>query len=101
MPQASRHPQVDEEHATRFEPDDQVLAAALDAVDALADELAGDDRRCEGAHETRIVDRCVNDPRAFEHRRDAGANGLDLGQLGHEPSLDGPPGVGRRRGRSS
>ena len=43
-PQRARHAEVDQQRAARREADDQVLAAAVDVLDALADQLRGDDR---------------------------------------------------------
>src|SRR6185503_6950232 len=43
--QAAGHPQVDQERAAGGEADDQVLAAPVDVLDALAGELCGDHER--------------------------------------------------------
>ena len=86
MPQRPRHPEVDQERTTGFESNEQILAAALDRADALADELARDDLGVERPHEPWIEDRHALDRAALEHRGDAAADGLDLGELGHTPS---------------
>ena len=97
VPEASRHPEVDQEHPTRFEPNDQILAATLDRLDALADELGGDDLGREGRTSRGSLIVALDDLRALEHGRDAGADGLDLGQLGHASSLAVPVLVGSAR----
>ena len=43
-PQRARHAEVDQQRAARREADDQVLAAPVDLLDALAGQLRGDDR---------------------------------------------------------
>ena len=50
------HAQVDEKRAARVEADDQILAAPIDRVDALADELGGNLERIERSRQPRIVD---------------------------------------------
>ena len=85
--QRPRHPEVNQQRATRLEPDNQILAAATDLGDALADELAGDDRRVERPHEARVANLDALEACPLEHRRDRPTDGLDLGQLRHAPSL--------------
>ena len=80
-----------EQSPSRFEPHNQILATAPDVHDPLADELVGDDRRVERPHQPRITNLDVLEERPFEHGRDRPANGLDLGELRHQPSL-GPGG---------
>src|SRR5438874_7499941 len=81
--QAPRHSEVNQESATRLEPDNQILASTLDGADAFALEFGGDSLRLERPYEPRIVDLdAVESPPDqvwLEHETDR----LDLGQLGH------------------
>jgi hypothetical protein len=70
---------VDQESATGSESDNQILAAASDGLDRLADELAGHDVGIEGPDETRVADLDVLQACPLEHGRDRSTHGLDLG----------------------
>jgi hypothetical protein len=83
VPEAARHPEVNEERATRFEPKNQIFSAPLDRVDPLAFELGRDGNRLERAHQTRIEDLDVLEAPAFERGREPGPHRFHLGQLGH------------------
>ena len=80
--QAARHPQVDQERAARLEPDDQVLAAPVDLLDALARRAprpprAGPPAASAGRRRSRRA-RSVRPSSAGASRA---PHGLDLGQL--------------------
>src|SRR3954470_1053706 len=85
-----RHPEVDQENATALEPNNQILAAPLDRFDALADELGGDLGRVLRPRQSRVFDLHVLEAASDEHWLEPAANRLDLGQLGHRPSLAMP-----------
>ena len=87
VPKAPSHPEVNQERPTAREPNNQILAATLQRLDALALELGGDFDRLVGPYEPGVVD-----PHALERAPDElglepDADGLDLGQLGHLASL--------------
>src|SRR5215208_8128194 len=82
-----RHPEVDQENATALEPNNQILAAPLERFDALADELGRDLGRVLWPRQPRVFDLDVLEAASDEHRLEPAANRLDLGQLGHRPSL--------------
>src|SRR2546428_10998216 len=81
--QASRHPEVNQESTTRLEPDNQILASALQRADAFALELGGDRLRLERPDEARAVDldaiQCPPNQARLPHETDP----LDPGQLRH------------------
>jgi hypothetical protein len=85
--QRSRHPEVDQERTTRLEPNNQILAAAIDLGDALALELAGDLERVVRPREARIRDLDVLEAPALQRGREPAADGLDLRQLGHDRTV--------------
>jgi hypothetical protein len=78
VPKAPRHPEVDQENATAFEPNNQILAATFYRGDTLAFELGGDDVRFERPDEPRVVDDDVLEDAADEDRLEAGPDSLDL-----------------------
>src|SRR3954469_17355175 len=82
-----RHPEVDQENASALEPNNQILAAPLDCLDALAGELGRDLGRFLGSRQPRIFDLDVLEAASDEHGLEPAANRLDLGQLVHRPSL--------------
>ena len=82
-----RHAEVDQENATALEPNNQVLAAPLERLDALADELGRDLGRILWPRQPRVFDLDVLEAPSVEHRLEPAPNRLDLGQLGHRPSL--------------
>ena len=83
LQQAARHPQVDQERAARREADDQVLAAPVDVLDALAGQLRGDGERVLGPRQPDVADLDVLERPPLERRRDRTPDGLDLGELRH------------------
>ena len=82
-PQRAGHAEVDQQRAARRETDDQVLAAAIDVLDTLADQLRRDEERVLGPGQADVADLDVLEPPALERRRDRAPNGLDLGKLRH------------------
>ena len=85
--QAPRHPEVNQENPTRFEPNNQILAAALQGGDSLAFELGRDLARIVGPGQagSEISTRSKRAP--DEVRLEPGADRLDLWQLGHAASV--------------
>src|SRR6266581_4903065 len=81
--QASRHPEVNQESATRLEPNNQILASALHRADAFALELGGDRLGLERPDEARVVDLDAIQRPPDEARLELETDRLDLGQLGH------------------
>ena len=77
--QTSRHPEVNQKSSPRFEPDDQVLAAAFERRHSFAFELGGDGARLEGPHESRIADLDAVEAPADEVRLELETDRLDLG----------------------
>ena len=78
----ARHPEVDQQRTARLEPDDQVLAAAVDLRHALALELPRHVEAVERTGQPRVDDLDPVEPSALERRREPDADGLDLRQLG-------------------
>jgi hypothetical protein len=70
---------VDQESATGFEPNTQILATALQRDDAFPLELGRDGDRLERAHEAGIVDVHALEPAADDVRFECEADRLDLG----------------------
>jgi hypothetical protein len=77
--QVSRHPEVDQENATGFEPNNQIFAAAIDGNDPLSLELGGHSGGIEGAGEAPVEDLDALESPAQELRLEPRAHGLDLG----------------------
>jgi hypothetical protein len=77
--QTSRHPEVNQKSSARFEPDDQVLAAAFERRHSFPLELGGDGVRLEGPHEPRIADLDAVEAPADEVRLELKTDRLDLG----------------------
>src|SRR3954469_8895543 len=82
-----RHAEVDQENAPALESNNQILAAPLERFDALADELRRDRGRVLRPRQPRVFDLDVLEAASDEHRLEPAANRLDLGQLGHRPSV--------------
>jgi hypothetical protein len=78
---------VNQEHPTRFEPNNQILAPALECGDALAFELGRDLARVTRPGQARVRDLDPVEGPADEVRLEADANRLDLWQLGHTASV--------------
>jgi hypothetical protein len=102
--QRTRHAEVDQERTTRLEPNNQILATAIDLRHVLALELSRDLDPVVWARQAGVADLDVHEPAALQRRRKPAADGLDLGQLGHSrtvplaPAVSGPFGTGRRFG---
>src|SRR5919197_603443 len=79
--------EVNQETATALEPKNQILAAAIERRDALARQLGLDELGVEGSREPCVVDLHVREPPPDDGRLEPAANRLDLGQLGHPPSV--------------
>ena len=91
MAQAPRHPKVDQQATAALESDDQVLASALECGDLLSPECAGDRGGVERTGQALVVDLDLLESAADELRLEPAADGLDLGQLGHGPSVSPGP----------
>jgi hypothetical protein len=87
--QISRHAEVNQENATGLEPNNQILATAIDRDDSLAFQLCGHSGGVERAGEARIVDLDALETPTHQERLEPCSHGLDLGQLGHGASLAG------------
>jgi hypothetical protein len=85
--QVPRHSEVDQQNSTGIESDNQILASAIDGGDSLPFQLDGHTGGVERAGETRIEDIDALQAPAHECRLESCADGLDLGQLGHLPSV--------------
>jgi hypothetical protein len=85
--QVARHAQVHRQVHVVLERDDQVLAAAAEALDR-----ASSDRVLERARRRRFTPARIEhlhalEPPTLEHWRQLAANRLDLGELGHASDL--------------
>src|SRR3954464_10055134 len=78
-----RHPEVNQERATTLEPNNQILATAIELLDPLTAKLGRDDDRIEGASEARVRDLDVREGPAQERGLERTADRLDLGELRH------------------
>jgi hypothetical protein len=78
---------VNQERPTGFESDNYILAAAVDGLDPLADELRGDFDRVVRARQAWVEDLDAVEAAADEHGFEPAADGLDLWQLGHGASV--------------
>jgi hypothetical protein len=78
---------VNQENATGFESNNYILATALNRSDAFTREFGRHLSRLVGTDEPRVEDLDRLELPAGEHGREACANGLDLGQLGHAASV--------------
>jgi hypothetical protein len=81
--QASRHAEVNQESAARFESDNYILPATVDGLDPLADQLRGDFERVLRARQAWVEDLDSVEAATDEHGFEPAADGLDLWQLGH------------------
>ena len=93
MAQASRHPEVNQESTTRLEPDNQILAAALQGAHAFALELRSHGPRLERPHKACVLDLDTVEPPPDQLRFELEPNRLDLGQLGHQPIVSSTIGL--------
>ena len=78
---------MNQERPSRLEPNNQILATAIDERDPFALELPRDLDRVERARQARVGDLDVDEAAPLEHGREPAANGLDLGQLGHPATV--------------
>jgi hypothetical protein len=81
--QLTSHPEVNQENATAFEPDNQILATAIERRDPLSFQLGGHFGGVDGPGEARIEDLDAFEAAADELRLESCPDGLDLGKLGH------------------
>jgi hypothetical protein len=70
---------VNQEYTTALEPNNQILAAALDRRDPLSLELGGHSGGVEGPSEARVVDVDALETAPNELRLQSSPDGLDLG----------------------
>jgi hypothetical protein len=84
-----RHPEVNQESPTSLEPDNQILAAAIDGFDALALQFGCDLDPVERARQPRIVDLDTLKGAAHEHRLEPATDGLDFWKLRHRTRVVG------------
>jgi hypothetical protein len=87
MEHVPRHPEVDQEHTTTLEPNNQILAATIDSLDALALERGRHLGRIERTRQPLVGDLDADEATADEVRREPPPDRLDLRQLGHPRSL--------------
>jgi hypothetical protein len=69
---------VNQESPTRLEPDNQILAAAIDGCDAFALQLGCDLDTVEWTRQPRIEDLDTLEDAADEHRLEPATDGFDL-----------------------
>lgn len=99
--EAPRHSEVNQERATGFESNNQILAATIEGEHALRLQLGRHLGGVDGARQARVEDLDTLETATEERGLEPAADGLDLGQLGHggQPSrlqtCDGTQGVGR------
>ena len=74
---------MNQENATAFEPDNQILAAAIECRDPLALELGGHSHGFVGPGEAWVEDLDAFEKAAYELGLEPCPDGLDLGKLGH------------------
>src|SRR6478672_2175199 len=87
VPQRTRHSEVDQEGTARLEPDNQILATAIDPLHALALELSRHRERIERSCQPRVVDHDAHERAPFQDGGKPTADRLDLGQLGHAATV--------------
>jgi hypothetical protein len=75
----TRHAEVNQKNATAFEPDNYILAAAIERGDPLSHELCCDLGRIVGPRQAGVGDLDVDEAAADELRLKLRADGLDLG----------------------
>ena len=80
---APRHPEVNQENETAFEPDNYILATSIDGRDTLALELSRHLPGIERTSQPFVEDLDRDERPAGEDRRQLGLDRLDLGQFGH------------------
>ena len=77
--EVSRHPEVNQENATGFEPNNQILAAAIERCDPFSLEFGGHSGGVERPSEARVVDLDALEAAADELRLEPCPDRLDLG----------------------
>ncbi len=77
--QLSSHPEVNQESPTAFEPNNQILATAIEGLDPLPDELGGHSGGIERARQARVENLDMLEAAPGELRLELRANGLNLG----------------------
>jgi hypothetical protein len=80
---------VNQESPTRLEPDNQILAAAIDGCDALALQFGCGLDPVERARQPRIEDLDTLEGAAHEHGLEPATDGLDFWKLGHRTRVVG------------
>jgi len=80
---------VNQESPTSLEPDNQILAAAIDGCDAFALQLGCDLDPVERAGQARIEDLDTLERAAHEHRLEPATDGLDFWKLRHRTKVVG------------
>jgi len=85
--QVPRHSEVDQKNSTGLESDNQILASAIDGGDSLPFQLDGHTGWVERASQARIEDLDALHAPAHERGLESCADRLDLGELGHVPSV--------------
>ena len=83
------HPEVNQESATSLEPDNEILAAAIDRHDPLALQLSRDLDGVERARQARVGDVDALEAPPDQAGLESATDGLDLRELGHRPSVIG------------
>ena len=83
MEQLTRHPEVNQENTTTFEPKNQILAAAVERRDPLSLELGGHSGGIVGPGEAWVEDLDVLETPAYELGLEPCPDGLDLWKLRH------------------
>ena len=78
-----RHPEVHQERATRLEPNNQILAAAIDGLDPLSLELRSHLERLERSCQSRVGDLDPRERAPHERGLEHAPDSLDFGKLGH------------------
>jgi hypothetical protein len=81
--QTPRHPEVNQQSPSRFEPNDQILAPALERRDSLTFQFGRNGNRLERPYKARIVNVDVVEPSADEVRLQLKADRFDLWELRH------------------
>jgi hypothetical protein len=79
VPQTPSHSEVNQESSPRLEPNDQILATALEHRHPFALELGSDGGRLERPHESRISDLDAVEAPPDEMRLELETDRLDLG----------------------
>jgi hypothetical protein len=79
VPKTPSHPEVNQQSPPRLEPDNQILAAAVERRHSLAFEFSGNGSGLERAHEPRIVDVDAVEPPADQVRLELESGRLDFG----------------------